>query len=136
MPADSQRLARSVVRLSRRLRQERHTVLTPGQLTVLGTLTVYGPQTPGAIAVREGVQPPTATRIVSSLVDDGFALRSPHPEDGRQVLVTISEKGEALLSEERTRRNEWLSRQLAALDADDRALLRKATVVLEKLAAS
>ena len=134
MPSDSQRLARSVIHLTRRLRQERHTELTPTQLSVLGTMSVMGPATPSAIAAREGVRPPSVTRTLNCLVDDGYVLREDHPDDGRQVLVRLSDKGEVLLNEERSRRNAWLDARLAKLTVEERAALRKAADLLEQIA--
>ena len=134
MPSDSQRLARSVSRLSRRLRQERHTELTPTQLAVLNTVMLMGPATPGAIAARENVRPPSVTRTLNCLADDGYVLREPHPDDRRQVLVKLSDKGEALMKEERNRRNAWLDAQLSALTVEERTTLREASDLLERLA--
>jgi DNA-binding MarR family transcriptional regulator len=134
MPSDSQRLARSVIHLTRRLRQERHTELTPTQLAVLGTVSVMGPATPSAIATREGVRPPSVTRTLNCLADDGYVLREDHPDDRRQVLVRLSDKGEALLAEERSRRNAWLDGRLAGLTVDERATLREASDLLDRLA--
>ena len=134
MPTDSQRLARSVARLNRRLRQERHTELTPTQLAVLGTVRVLGPVTPSAIAEREGVRPPSITRTLNCLADDGYVLREPHPDDRRQVLVRLSDKGEALIAEQRLRRDAWLDSRLASLTVDERTALREASALLEKLA--
>ena len=136
MPTDSQKLAQSVARLSRRLRQERHSDLTATQLSVLGTIRTKGPLTPSAIAAHERVQPPSMTRTVNHLVDAGLATRVQHPDDGRQVLITISDKGEDVLDEERARRDQWLARRLAELTTADRRLLRDATALLDKLATS
>lgn len=136
MPSDSHDLARSVARLDRRLRQERQTALTPTQLAVLSTVRTHGPATPGAIAALERVQPPSITRTLTYLVDEGLAQRAPHPDDGRQVLVSVSDKGEAVLAEERDRRDEWLARRLAGLGAAERRTLREAAALLERLATS
>jgi DNA-binding MarR family transcriptional regulator len=136
MPTDSQQLARSVARLNRRLRQERQSDLTPTQLSVLGAIVKIGPATPTAIAAHERVQPPSITRTLTCLVDDGYAIREPHPDDGRQVLVSISDKGEAVLVEERGRRDEWLARRLVELSTAERKTLREATALLDRLAGS
>ena len=133
MPSDSQRLARSVIHLTRRLRRERLTELTPTQLSVLGTLLQVGPATPGAVASHEGVSPPSVTRTLNCLVDDGYVLREAHPDDRRQVLVRLSDKGETMLREQRNRRNAWLDARLARLTVDERATLRKASDLLEQL---
>jgi len=136
MPTDSHQLARAVARLNRRLRQERQTDLTPTQLSVLGSVRVLGPSTPGAIAAYERVQPPSITRTLNCLVDEGFALRDPHPDDGRQVIISLSDKGETVLAEERDRRDQWLARRLAGLTTPERKTLREATALLEQLADS
>lgn len=134
MPTDSQRLALAVARLNRRLRQERQSDLTPTQLSVLGTLAKIGPATPGAIATRERVRPPSVTRILNQLVDCGYATKSPSPDDGRQVLVALADHGERILSDERQRRDAWLEHQLSELDRDERELLRRAVPILTRLA--
>ncbi|GAA3527020.1 MarR family transcriptional regulator [Aeromicrobium panaciterrae] len=136
MPTDSHQLARSVARLNRRLRQERQTDLTPTQLSVLGSILKLGPSTPSAIAAHERVQPPSITRTLTCLVDEGLAIRAPHPDDGRQVLISVSDKGDAVLAEERDRRDEWLAQRLATLTTAERKTLREAASLMERLAAS
>ena len=136
MPTDSHQLARSVARLNRRLRQERQTELTPTQLSVLGSIRTIGPATPSAIAAHERVQPPSITRTLNCLVDEGLAIREPHPDDGRQVIMSVSVKGEAVLAEERARRDQWLAHRLAELTTAERKVLREATALLDRLAAS
>jgi DNA-binding MarR family transcriptional regulator len=125
-----------VARLNRRLRQERQTDLTPTQLSVLGAVLKIGPATPSSIAAHERVQPPSITRTLSCLVDKDLALRERHPEDGRQVLISISDKGEAVLAEERARRDRWLAKRLAELTTAERKVLREATALMERLAQS
>lgn len=136
MPTDSHKLAQSVARLNRRLRQERQTDLTPTQLSVLSAIVKLRSATPSAIAGHERVQPPSITRTLTCLVDEGFAIREPHPDDGRQVLISISDKGQAVLAEERDRRDEWLAKRLAGLTTADRRTLREATGLLNRLAES
>ena len=136
MPTDSQRLALAVARLNRRLRQERHSDLTPSQMSVLGTLRRLGPTSPSAIAQHERVSAPSVTRTLNCLVEDGIVERSPHPDDGRQVVVELSDLGEKVLAEERQRRDAWLHQRLRHLDARERAVLREASALLERLSDS
>lgn len=136
MPTDSQNLARAVAQLNRRLRQERRSDLTPSQLSVLATLKVLGPSSPTRIAARERVTAPSITRTLNCLVEDGYARREPHPEDRRQVIVTISDVGEEILAEERERSDAWLHERLKSLGAKERAMLREAAAVLSDLAES
>lgn len=126
----------SVMRLARRMRAERSdTSLTLTQLAALATVERHGPLTPGELAAAERVQPPSMTRVVASLQDAGLVARGPHPTDGRQVLLAVTAAGAALLREDRRRREAWLARQLADLDDDERDVLRRATALLDRLAA-
>ena len=52
--------------------------------------------------------------------------RAPHPVDGRQVLVSVSESGAELVKAARRARQEWLAERLATLDDDKRDTLREA----------
>lgn len=83
--------------------------------------------TPGALAVRERVRPPSMTRVIAALAEMTLVIRTPHPLDGRQVLVSVSDTGVGLLDAERQASQVWLQRQLASLDADQRATLLRAT---------
>ncbi len=128
-------LRMSVMRLARRLRAERvNTSVSITQLAALATLDRHGPLTPGELATHERVQPPSMTRIVAALGAAGLVTRTDHPSDGRQVLLAPSVDGKSLLRAERRRRDAWLARRLRELDPEDVAVLRRAAVVLERLA--
>ena len=79
--------------------------------------------TPGALATRERVRPPSMTRVIASLAELGFVARTAHPVDGRQVLVSVSRAGADLIEAERRASQEWLSARLARLDPDERRTL-------------
>lgn len=79
--------------------------------------------TPGALAERERVRPPSMTRIIASLADLGFVAREAHPDDGRQVLVSVSQAGADLIEAERRASQEWLRRRLERLDPEQRKTL-------------
>lgn len=82
--------------------------------------------TPGALAIRERVRPPSMTRVIASLADMGFVDRASHPIDGRQVLVSVSESGAELVKAARRARQEWLAERLATLNRSERDILRSA----------
>src|SRR5689334_10095649 len=77
----------SVMRLSRRLRNEREASddLSVNQLAVLFTLDRSGPLTIGDLAAEEKVQPPSMTRTVNSLLERGFVTRDVREADRRVV---------------------------------------------------
>ncbi len=125
----------SVMRLARRMRAHRlDSGLTLTQLAALATLERHGAMTPGELAEHEKVQPPSVTRVIATLEGRGLASRTPHPTDGRQQIVTATSAGKKLLRDDRKRREAWLDQRLAELSVDERALLRAAGPVLERLA--
>jgi len=130
----SHELQVAVMRLARRLRAERADHgLTLSQLSVLTGLQRHGSMTPGELAAHERVRPPSMTRTVAALVDLGLIERAPHPDDGRQVLLTLSEQGRVLLAADRAQREAWLARQLKELSIDDRRTLADAAVIMDRL---
>jgi DNA-binding MarR family transcriptional regulator len=128
----------SVMRLARRLRNERDpgNQLGLGAISVLGVLLRHGESTVGQLAAREQVQPPSMTRTVNWLVEEGYAARRPSETDGRSTLVEISEKGRQMLLADRRRREAWLARRLKDLTPEERDLLRQVAPLIERLATS
>lgn len=133
---DAHDLAVSVARLTRRMRRERRSALTPTQLSVLGAVALLGPANPGSIAAHEQVKPPSVTRVLNHLSETGYISKLPDPQDGRQVLVEISDEGHRRLAQERQRRDAWLQEQLDQLTESERELLRRAAPLLKRLSES
>ncbi|MBO0713373.1 MAG: MarR family transcriptional regulator [Acidimicrobiales bacterium] len=128
-------LRTSVMHLARRLRGQRSDAsLTLPELSALATLEHRGPMTPTELALREKVRPPSITRVLAALSQQGLVTRHAHPSDGRQALVAITEAGLALIKVDRARRDAWLSRRFGELEPDELQSLRAAASVLEKLA--
>lgn len=127
-------LRMAVMRLARRLRHERAEVdLTLTQLSALAALERCGPTTPGHLAAVERVRPPSMTRVLAGLHDRGLIARTPHPTDGRQVLVSVTDEARAMMRADRRRREAWLAQRLSTLDADQRRALREVVPILEAL---
>jgi DNA-binding MarR family transcriptional regulator len=127
-------LRTSLTRLSRRLRQMRpETSLSLGQMAALGTLDRHGPMTPGDLAAHERVQPPSMTRMVNALEQAGYVSRTPHPSDGRQVVVALTEAGTRVLKEDRRQREAWLAQRLRDLTPQERELLHEAAEIIDRL---
>jgi DNA-binding MarR family transcriptional regulator len=124
-------LSLAVMRLARQLRfRNPQSPVSLSQLSALTTLANEGAMTPGALAIRERVRPPSMTRVIASLADEGFVDRAPHPVDGRQVVVSVSESGAELVKAARRARQEWLAERLVTLDDDKRCTLRKAADII------
>jgi DNA-binding MarR family transcriptional regulator len=120
-------LSLAVMRLARQLRFRRpQSPVSLSQLSALATLFNFGPMTPGALAIKERVRPPSMTRVIASLADLAFVDRIAHPDDGRQVLVSVSDAGAELLEAERRASQEWLAQRLETLGVSERDTLRVA----------
>ncbi|MEF3402759.1 MarR family winged helix-turn-helix transcriptional regulator [Agromyces sp. CCNWLW203] len=124
----------AIMRLSRRLRQERtETELSGSQFSTLGWISTEGPLTIGRLAELERVTAPSMNRTVNGLVDAGYATRTASPDDGRKVIVSATEAGESVVLETRRRRDAWLAKRFAALTPADRETLAEATTILRRL---
>jgi DNA-binding MarR family transcriptional regulator len=130
----------SVSRLARRLRAERtvHGLpeLSDTQLGALATLERHGAMTPGELADHEKVQPPSMTRVIAVLEQRNLVMRSAHATDKRQVMLSVTDAGRDLVHQSRRLRDAWLAKRLRELTPQERAKLRAAAPILEKLSQS
>lgn len=128
-------LGDAISRLNRRLRQARPVgELTQNQISVLTSLELAGALTPRELADAERVQPPTMTKVLAKLEERGLVQRTPHPSDGRQVLLSATTAGREVIAEQRRAKDEWLTRTLAGLPAAERETLRRAAEILGRIA--
>lgn len=125
----------AITRLNRRVRQARPVGdLTATQLSALASLELAGALTPRELADTERVRPPTMTKIVAKLEERGLVQRTPHPTDGRQVVLAATLEGRDVLARFERARDEWLAQRLAALTVEEREVLRQAAELLRRVA--
>jgi DNA-binding MarR family transcriptional regulator len=129
------RLRVAVTRLNRKLRQQALAGLSPAQASALGTIKRLDSPTLSELAAAEQVQPPTATRLVTSLESAGLVARETDGADRRVVRVRITAEGRRNLQRIRTLKNAFLTRRLAALDPAEKVLAEDLTSLLEHLVA-
>lgn len=127
------RLRMAVLRLARLIRQRATADITPSQLAVLVTVERHGPLTVGDIAAREQVRPPSASRIVAALCEQGLVARQGEAADRRVSRIAITSAGQALVDEHRNQGRTWLAGLVDGLEPDDVVRLRHALPVLEHL---
>ncbi|WP_211300478.1 MarR family winged helix-turn-helix transcriptional regulator [Nocardia fluminea] len=103
------------------------------QRSALTTLARDGAMSSGALAIREGVRPPSMTRTINTLVALGLIERTPHPSDGRQVVVSVSRSGRSLLTDKVSARDAWLAGHLSKLSDEQTTVLKQALDILGHL---
>jgi len=96
--------------------------LEPGQMDALDVL-VRRDRTMKELADRLRIDPSSATRAVQRLVADGLADRYASPDDGRVVMVRISDSGRARHGVVDERRAEAMALILGAFAPDERSAL-------------
>ena len=129
------RLRVAVTRLNRKLRQQALAGLSPAQASALGTVNRLVNPTLGELAAAEQVQPPTVTRLVTSLESAGLVARETDSVDRRVVRVRMTVEGRRASSGSGPSRTPILTRRLAALDPAERTLTEDLTRLLEHLVA-
>ena len=125
------RLQLAVTRLARLLRQEVAAELTPSQISALSAIRRRGPVTLGELAEHERVAPPSITRMVDRLAEEGYVKRIPDPDDGRVCRVVTTARAEEMVAEARARKAAWLDERMDGLRAADRRRVVAAEELVE-----
>ena len=122
----------AAIHLLRKLRKEDEgSGLNAPRLSALSVIVFGGPITLGDLAAAEQVRPPTMTRIVNALEEQGLVTRKPNKDDGRSTLLSATPAGKKLLMEGRARRVRALAKQIAALSREQRSALQEASEILK-----
>jgi DNA-binding MarR family transcriptional regulator len=128
------RLRLVMLRLARALRHQGSTVLSPSQVSALGSVDEFGPLRISALATLESVGAPVATRVVASLEELDLLVRTEDPVDKRASLVELSDHGRLVLSALVSERTIGMRSRLERLTPAERARVDAALPALEKLA--
>ncbi|XBS69629.1 MarR family transcriptional regulator [Acerihabitans sp. KWT182] len=107
--------------------------LSMTESVVMSRLANDGPATTAALARAEKMKPQSMGTTVAALEEMGLVKRTPHPSDGRQMLIALTAEGTRLRSKNREAKHMWLSRAIAELDPQERDVLFKAAGILKKL---
>jgi DNA-binding MarR family transcriptional regulator len=121
--------------LRRVAREDPASGLSAARLSSLSVLVFGGPKTLGELAAAEQVRPPTMTKIVRGLEEEGLVRRDPDPQDGRVARVRATAKGNRVLQQARRRRIANLAERLAHLDAAELRRVEEAAQLVEKVLA-
>jgi DNA-binding MarR family transcriptional regulator len=119
--------------LVRNLRQP----LNEGELTIaessaLGRLERSGPASSSDLARLDRISPQSMGVTVAALLERGLITRSRDPEDGRRIVLSITEAGRRTVHDKRGARTEQIASALRAGFSDDELVASAA--LLERLA--
>jgi DNA-binding MarR family transcriptional regulator len=123
--------------LLRRMRQTSPGDLTLPENAALARLNRGGPATSSALAKLEQISPQSMGATLAGLEARGLVARHADPEDGRRVLLSLTEAGQRTMQDKRNARNEQLAKVLEAMfTPEEIRQLAAATPLLERLAQS
>jgi DNA-binding MarR family transcriptional regulator len=122
----------------RRLRQAQPDgELTLPETSALVRLDRGGPTTPGALAKLEQISPQSMGATLGALEARGLVGRGTDAQDGRRVVLSVTEAGRQVLRDKRDERTEQLARALSAgFTQAELSQLQAAAPLLERLAHS
>ena len=102
-------------KLKRRLRAQGSLGdLTPSQVAVLVQLERNGPATITVLARAEGMRPQSMGATVAVLQAAGLVEGRPHPNDGRQTIIALTDVCRERVAAARAAREDWLHRTISA----------------------
>jgi DNA-binding MarR family transcriptional regulator len=123
-------------RLARRMRTQRAVdSMSDGQFAVLAGLFIHGAHTLTELADRERVSSPAMNRTVNCLQDAGYVSRTADENDGRKVVIDLTDLGRAVVDETARRRDAWVEEALAEITPDERATLAAAAAIMQRMVA-
>ena len=79
--------------------------------------------------MRPFVVPPA----IAALEEMGMVERKPHPTDGRQVNIALTDRGAAVRKSAKDAKRTWLAHAVAQLDKQDQATLFAAGEIIKRL---
>ena len=104
------------------------------EASVLARLEQHGPLTTAELARMESVRPQSMGTIVAALAEAGHVQRAPHPTDGRQMLVSLTAKGEETRRSFKAAKRTWIAHAISQLDRQEQETLFAAGEILRRLA--
>lgn len=136
MVQSSKEVLVAVGRIVRRLRPaHRGGELTPAGVSLLSHLEELGPSGPAALAELERVTPPVVCTTLSGLQRLGLVRRDSDPDDGRRVLMSLTEDGRSEVTAHWSTASQRVATTLAErFTAKERAQLVAAVPLLQRLA--
>lgn len=100
---------------------------------VLARLGREGPATTAELARAENMRPQSMSAAVATLEERGLVERKPHPSDGRQTNIALTDRGAVVRSSTKDLKRAWLAQATAGLSDEERQILARAADILKGL---
>ncbi len=111
--------------------------LSLSEASALKRLDRSGPTSVTELAEVEQISVQSMGTTLRALEARGFVKRSPHPSDGRRVVLSITKSGSRVLGNKHSERAEQLAKVLSAgFSPSERRQLMIAAPLIERLAQS
>jgi len=122
----------------RRLRQlKSEGDLTLPERSALARLDRGGPSTSAALARVEQISPQSMGATLAALEARGLIERRPDPDDGRRIVLSLTQEGQRSLQDRRSEQLQYLAQALAeTFTATELEQLMTAAPLIERLAQS
>jgi DNA-binding MarR family transcriptional regulator len=122
----------------RRMRQHPvHDTLTVSEMTTLSRLDRAGSTTSGELAKVERISPQAMGVTFAALEERGLVERRSDPDDGRRVVMSLTDAGHQIVRDRRTARTEQLAAILAEkFSPSELVVLLAAAPLIERLGTS
>jgi DNA-binding MarR family transcriptional regulator len=124
----------TAIRLLRTIRRvDESSGLTVPRLSALSVIVFNGPITLGKLAEAEQVRPPTMTRTVNALEEQGLVVKAQDRNDGRVIRIAATTKGKRVLIRGRARRVQFLTEQIRSLAKGEQENVSAALITIREL---
>jgi DNA-binding MarR family transcriptional regulator len=128
------RIHSAAIHLLRRVhRVDEEMGISPARASALSVLVFGGSRSLTELAEAERVSPPTMSKLVAAMEQEGLVRRRPHETDARAIRLYATAKARRILERGRARRVELLESLLADASPREVAAVRAAAEVLERV---
>ncbi|MGA2117064.1 MAG: MarR family transcriptional regulator [Bryobacteraceae bacterium] len=103
------------------------------EAAVMARLATHGPATTADLARAESMKPQSMGATIAALEEMGMVERKPHPTDGRQMNIELTEKGAAVRKNAKDAKRTWLAQAIAQLDEGERETLFAAGKIVRRM---
>ena len=122
--------------IRRHMRRHRTRGLSVPQFRALVLIERFPEASLSAIAEHLGSTLPSASRLMTGLVDKGLIVRESATDDSRRVSLLLTHRGKSVLATAQSETQEAVAGQMAGLTDDQRATIAQAMQLLQDVFAN